>query len=109
METVILKILDNTHNKIDNIKFIANNDLSFLKDYKDFAYNVDFYNGIKKAITKKIGVSAMHISNDKMLITFSGFTEKLYSKAVITSLSAYNSNDEFYMQLEHEITYTFSN
>ena len=109
MENIVLKILDNEHTKIDNIRFVSNSNISFLKEYKHFAYNVDFYNGTKKVSTKQIGVSVTLINNDKALITFSGFVENTYSKAVITSLSAYNNNDELNLQLEHEITYTFSN
>ena len=108
METITFKIVENEHNKIDSICFLANQDISFLKAYQNFAYNIDFYRGNKKVITRKIDVSAFYIDNIKMLITFSGFIENSFSNAVITSLSANNNIDELHIQLEHEITYSFS-
>lgn len=105
----MLKILDRKHNKIDSIRFSSDKDISFLKAYKHFSYNVDFYKGTIKVSTQKIGVTVLHIDNNEILITFSGFVEQRYSKAVITSLSAYINSDELLIQFEHEITYTFSN
>lgn len=108
MDNVILKILDNERNKIDNICFTSDSDISFLKAYKHFAYNVDFYKNKKKVSTKKIDVS-VNTLNNKMIISFSGFAERIYDKAIITSLSAYINSNELLIQLEHEITYTFGN
>ncbi len=103
-----LKVLDNEHNKIDTIHFSSDVDISFLKAYKHFAYNIDFYKGTERISVQKIGVSVIHIDNNAILITFNGFVEQA-SKAVITSLSAYTDSDELLIQFEHEITYTFSN
>lgn len=108
MENIILRILDDERNKIDSIRFLSNKDISFLKGYNNSAYNVDFYNGYKKVKTQNIDVLVSLISNNEILIVFNGFAEQIYSKAVITSLSAYKNSNELHIQLEHEITYTFS-
>lgn len=107
MENIILRILDDDYNRIDNIRFMSDGDISFLKEYKHFVYNVDFYKGTNKVSTRKIDVFITHINNSKIQISCSGFDEKIYDKAIITSLSAYSNSDELLIRFEHEITYTF--
>lgn len=107
MENIILRILDDDYNRIDNIRFMSDGDISFLKEYKHFVYNVDFYKGTNKESTRKIDVFITHINNSKIQISCSGFDEKIYDKAIITSLSAYSNSDELLIRFEHEITYTF--
>ena len=109
MENIILKILDNEHNRIDNVRFTSDSDISFLKEYKHFTYNVDFYKGINKVSTHKLDVFITHINNSEILISFGGFVERTYDKPIINSLSAYNNGDELLIRFEHEITYTFGN
>lgn len=67
MENILLKILDNEHNRIDNIRFTSDSDISFLKEYKHFAYNVDFYKGTNKVSTQIIDVFITHINNNVIL------------------------------------------
>lgn len=107
MENIQLKLLDNEHNQINNLRFSSDSDISFLKKYEHFAYNVDFYKETNKVCTQKIDVFITHINNSKIQISFRGFIEKIYDKAIITSISAYINSDELLIRLEHEITYTF--
>lgn len=62
MENIVLKILDNEHTKIDNIRFVSNSNISFLKEYKHFGYNVDFYNDGEKNVNAENGTGIIRSS-----------------------------------------------
>ena len=55
MENIQLKLLDNEHNQINNLRFSSDSDISFLKKYEHFAYNVDFYKETNKVVSYELG------------------------------------------------------
>lgn len=108
MENIIIKP-DSQKSKvsIDNIEFLSESDLSVLRNYTDFVYNVTFYNGNNIVCNCQMKICVTVIEPNRIQVMFGGFANKPYNKAVILSITAYKNSEKLTIMLAHEITYTF--
>lgn len=109
MENILLSIFERENNRIDNLVLTSESNVSQLKTYEKFAYDVELYVGNMLACSRQVAVKAYFLENNKIQVVFNGFTESKYSKAVITKLYAYKNDEKLVMPFEYEITYTIHN
>jgi len=110
VENIVIKI-DNKKSRvsIDNIEFLSDADLTILRNYNGFVYNVTFYKGKNIVCNCQMNIVVTVIEPNRIRVMFDGFGNKPYNKAVILSITAYKNNEQLTIMLEHEITYTFHN
>ena len=110
MEKIIIEQnIEKSNVSIDNLEFLSKTDLTVLRKYTDFAYDVAFYNGNDIVCTCQMKIGVTVIEPHRIRVMFGGFGNKTYNKATISSITAFNGNEELIIMLAHEITYTFRN
>lgn len=94
---------------IDNLEFLSKADLTILQKYTDFVYDIAFYIGNNIVCTCQRSIDITVVEPHKIRVMFRGFENKTYSRAVISSITAFKDNEKLTIMLAHEITYSFHN